>query len=157
MTDSIHQRRYVWLMGETLQVLGHLLTQVTQEQAQTLRDGEDGWTVLEVVCHLRDFNGFFFKRAQMIVEQDNPALPAYDHEAIAIEQRYNEQNLREAFVALADEREAFRDFFKNLTEEQWTRVGIHPEKGVFSLIDAAAQVGTHELDHIEQITRILAT
>ena len=47
------------------------------------------------------------------------------------------------------------DTFKALTPEQWERTGIHPERGLFTMTDAALQVVSHDCDHTEQITRIL--
>ncbi|MGB1285671.1 MAG: DinB family protein [Aggregatilineales bacterium] len=149
------RRTHVRLMRLSLETLEHILKNTTQEQATTLRDGLEGWTILEVVCHLRDFDGFFYDRAVMMVEQDNPQLPAHDHEALAIERDYNSQNLAYAFDELKQSRERFREFFKNLTAEQWERAGIHPEKGHFTITDAAIQVGMHDVTHLEQITRIL--
>lgn len=153
------RRRHVKLMQNTVTILGHILGGVRQTQAETLRDEQDGpkgWSILEIVCHLRDFDEFFAHRARMIVEQDHPILPAYDHEMLAIERDYNHQKLADAYWSLAQSREKFVVFFKQLTDEQWERTGIHPERGEFSVIDAAIQVGHHDCVHIEQITRILA-
>jgi len=47
-------------------------------------------------------------------------------------------------------------FFASLTPEQWARDGVHPEREGFTMTDAVMQVGLHDLDHLEQITRILA-
>ena len=46
--------------------------------------------------------------------------------------------------------------FESLTEEQWKQTGIHPERESFDMIDAVIQVGLHDCEHIEQITRILS-
>ena len=76
------RQAYIGTMAMTARTLGHLLAPVSQEQATTLRDGPEGWTTVEVVCHLRDFDGFFRGRAEMILAEETPNLPAYDHEAI---------------------------------------------------------------------------
>ncbi|MDX1990851.1 MAG: DinB family protein [bacterium] len=149
------RQRYVNYMRKTVETLGHILQDVSQEAATTLRDGPDGWTVLEVVAHLRDFDGFFQHRAQMMLEQENPALPAYDHVQLAIDRQYNQQNLREVYTELVASRAQFREFFTSLMPEQWMRSGIHPERGAFDMMDAALQVVGHDIDHTEQVTRIL--
>jgi hypothetical protein len=64
--------------------------------------------------------------------------------------------LRQAFAELSQLRARFREFFKGLTDEQWARAGLHPERGRFTVMDAALQVCTHDASHLEQITRILA-
>jgi hypothetical protein len=149
------RQAHINMMETTARTLGHLLAPVSQEQATTLRDGLDGWTTVEVVCHLRDFDGFFRGRAEMILAEETPNLPAYDHEAIAIEREYNDEQLTDAYNALLESRAATKALFERLTPEQWERAGIHPESGYFTLTDAVRQVGMHDLTHIEQILKIL--
>ncbi|MCY4464718.1 MAG: DinB family protein [Chloroflexi bacterium] len=149
--------RQVISMRLTLKSLGHIVARLGDEQARSLRDGVDGWSIMEIVCHLRDFDEIFYQRAQMMLAQDHPQLPAYDHEAMAIERNYQADSLVEAYGALQTSRARFVDFFKGLTAEQWARGGTHPERDSFSMTDAAMQVPLHDLDHIEQITRVLAS
>ncbi len=152
------RKRHIALMRTTVAILGNVLEPVTQERATTLRDANDGakgWTVLEVVCHLRDFDGFFYDRTVMMLEQEHPQLPSYDHEALAIERNYNGQQLRDAYEDLRQSRQRFVAFFQALTDAQWERAGIHPERGHFTMTDAVMQVGLHDATHLEQITRIL--
>ncbi|MBZ0275348.1 MAG: DinB family protein [Anaerolineae bacterium] len=153
------RKAHVGAMRYTHKTVGHVIDTITQEQAATYRDandGDKGWTALEVLCHLRDFDTFFYLRAMMMVEQDYPRLPAYDHEQLAIERDYNHQDLRTVYTEYTTSRERTVAFFKGLTEEQWERSGIHPEKGHFTMTDAVMQVVTHDILHLEQITRILA-
>ena len=82
----IHQR-HIHLMQTTLDILGNVLAPVSQAVATSLRDGHDGpkgWTIVEVVCHLRDFDLFFQHRAQLMVSQEYPTLPGYDLSLIHI-------------------------------------------------------------------------
>lgn len=153
--DAI-RTRLITTMRKSVATYGHVLAHLTQAQAATLRDGADGWTVLEVLCHLRDFDVIFYNRAVMMVEQESPALPAYDHEAMVVEGHYNTQDVRGVYADLAASRARLADFFAALTAEQWERAGVHPERGHFTLTDAALQVVTHDADHLEQITRLLA-
>jgi len=149
------QKRAVWHMWTTCEILGHILKNISEEQAHDLHDGPEGWSIIEIVCHLRDFDIIFYNRAKMMVEQYHPELPAYDHEAMAIERNYKDEELAYAYYDLKQSREKFVEFFKSLTDEQWERTGIHPERESFTMTDAVQQVGLHDLDHLEQITRIL--
>lgn len=157
MTAALHQirKRHIWQIRLTCDILGHILQNVSEEQAHELRDGPQGWSIVEIVCHLRDFDDIFYRRANMMLEQDHPQLPAYDHEAMAIESAYQRQSAAAAYEALKASRRRFIDFFKSLTEQQWQRGGIHPERGGFTMTDALIQVGLHDIDHLEQITRVL--
>ncbi len=149
------RKRHLALMQKTLDVLGNVLKNISQEQATTLRDGANGWTILESLCHLRDYDEFFQARARLIIEQEYPTLPAYDQEALAIERKYNEQNLMQVYAELVESRRRFIEFFFVLTNEQWERAGQHPDDGHFTMTEAVMEVSRHDLIHIEQITRIL--
>ena len=138
------------------EILGNILEEVTDNQACELRDGPDGWSVIEVVCHLRDFDEIFHNRAVMMLENDHPPLPAYDHEAMADERAYQQETLRDAYSALKLSRQRLIAFFNSLTREQWSRGGEHPERDSFTMTDALMQVALHDLDHLEQITRVLS-
>ena len=149
---------HIRLMCDTLTILEYILTDVSQTTATTRRDpndGDKGWTVTEVVCHLRDFDGIFLNRARRIVAETEPALGRYDHERMAVEGRYNEQDLGAVLADLRHSRAEFAAFFQGLDAEAWNRAGVHPERGRFTLDDALMQVGLHDALHLEQITRIL--
>ena len=91
-----------------------------------------------------------------MLKQDNPALATYDHLALVIERAYAKQNLHTVLAELVASRQKSQAFFEALTEAQWDRPGQHAERGQITLNDIAVQFGTHDLDHIEQITRILS-
>lgn len=148
--------RHIGLMRLSVRTLGNVIQGLTLEQAKSWRDSGDGWTVTEVMCHLRDFDVFFYGRAEMMVALENPILPAYDHEALAIELKYNEQNLFEVYEDLKSHREKFAQFFDGLEGEQWDHEGQHPERDSFTMLDSLMQVGLHDNVHLEQITRIIA-
>ncbi len=147
--------RNISQMQKTCLILEHVLKNLSEDQAHDLNDGPEGWSIIEIVCHLRDFDEIFYNRAQMMLTQDHPQLPAYDHEAMAIEKNYQAEELAYVYYDLKASRERFVEFFENLTDEQWERTGVHPERDSFTMTDAVMQVGLHDLTHIEQITRIL--
>ncbi len=149
---------HIHMMRNSVKVLGVLLAPVDQTTATTLRDlndGDRGWTTVEVTCHLRDYDEIFCRRVELMLEQDYPMLPWYDHEQLARERAYNQQNLREVYASLQASRMRFAAIFAGLTAAQWERAGVHPERGRFTLYDALFQVGQHDVLHMEQIGRIL--
>ncbi|GAB1420013.1 hypothetical protein MASR2M15_00870 [Anaerolineales bacterium] len=152
---SYTRKLNIWMLRESATILKNILADVSQEDASTYRDGPDGWTVLEVLHHVKDFDGFFLDRAQMILDKDYPKLASYDHEAIAIERAYNQQDLQVVLDAFLSQREEVIAFFEGLDEYQWERAGHHPESGYFPLTRSLLQYSSHTMTHIEQITRIL--
>lgn len=156
---TLVRERSITLMRRTMDTLTNIISGLSQETVTTLRDlndGDKGWTVLEVLCHLRDFDEIFYNRAVMMLEHDHPQLPFYDHEALAIENDYNHQDHLAVLADLQEKRARFILFWEDLGEEQWDRTGIHPERESFNMTDAVMQVGHHDANHLEQITRILS-
>ncbi|MCA9913911.1 MAG: DinB family protein [Anaerolineae bacterium] len=151
-----HRQRLIGTAKLHMRILEHLLHDVSPEKANSLRDGVDGWNTVEILCHLRDFDAIFRERAQRILAEDEPSLVPVDHEALVIENQYATQQLETALAQLRTSRDATLAVFESVAEDAWERVGIHPERGRFSLEDALLQVVTHDADHTEQITRVLA-
>ena len=48
----------------TPEILNGLLDGIGEAQARSARGGDENWSVVEVVCHLRDAEEFFMKRFQ---------------------------------------------------------------------------------------------
>lgn len=121
----------------------------------TFRDGGDGWTVLEVLCHLRDFEAVFMERASLTVEQDNPALPYPDPDELAKTNDYNTQKIADVFDAWKRIREAHLMFLRGRAEADWERPAQHPKRGNFTLHDQLFLTSLHDSLHIDQIMKIL--
>ncbi|MCC6792704.1 MAG: DinB family protein [Thermomicrobiales bacterium] len=147
--------RFIADARRTPVILNSLLANVTQEYAMSATDGPDGWSVTEVMGHLRDFEGFFRGRAEMMLAEAHPTLPAYDHEALAIERDYRHQDLRGMFDAWLTERRDFLRLFESLSPEQFARTGVHPENGPIMVFDSLIQLTHHDLTHLDQIARCL--
>ncbi len=135
--------------------LGNLLAGLSRETVTTLRDGPDGWTVLEVVCHLRDFEQIFYERLQTALVEEGPSFPLPDQDAMAIERRYNEQDLKIVYAELHTARARFIGAVGPLSQEQLARSFIHPHRGPETIADIVLNITRHDLLHLEQITRIL--
>lgn len=149
------KQRFVALIRNTTLIIGHILQGVTQEEATLYRDGPEGWTVTEIVCHVRDFGPIYHDRAKQVLAEDNPTFPRYDQEALARERRYGEQDVHQAYAELAAHYEALAAFFESVPDDAWDRIGTHPDQGPFTLSKILMQVGTHTTIHIEQMTRVL--
>lgn len=156
MHDTILDVRLVDSLRKNDQILGHVLQDLNQAQVSTWRDGLDGWTILEVVCHLRDYDAIFRERGELMLAQQHPTFPVYDHLALVVDRAYNQQPLESALAALTASRAETITFFAGLDEAQWTRTGQHVEHGRYTMQSLAAHISWHDANHLEQITRIMA-
>lgn len=132
------------------------LAGVSPEDAATYRDGGVGWTALEVLGHLREYETIFFERARLTAETEGATLPNPDPDALAREGDYNGQSLAAVMADWAARREVFLAYLEGLDEAAWERTATHPRRGVMSLHDQLTLVGWHDANHIEQMTRIMA-
>ena len=138
--------------------LGHILADVTQERAQTIRDGAEGWSVLEILCHLRDYQAIFAERIRRILDEDKPIFKLYDESArlaLVVENDYANQDLRAVFADYAATRRQMIDLLASLDEEQWQREGGFAVDDIVDLSMPVAHTLLHDADHTEQIARIL--
>lgn len=165
MSDAILWVRLVDSLRKNDLVLRHILQGVSQEQAAAWRDGPEepggpeesgGWTILEVVCHLRDYDAIFRERGELMLTHDHPTFPVYDHLAMVVDKAYNQQPLEKVLMDLAASREVTVAFFAGLDGAQWVRTGQHVEHGRYTLQSLAAHISWHDANHLEQITRIMA-
>ena len=117
------------------------------------RDG--GWSALENLCHLCDWEAVFLDRARAIVDQDRPELPAYDDALWEIEHRYREQNPGETLARFGRLRDEMVGVLAGLDADDWQREGRHALLGPISLRWIATYLVDHDRGHLNQIGEAL--
>ncbi len=137
------------------EVLMMLLHDVTQEQAQAARGGDENWSVVEVVCHLRDAEERGIERMQAMRDYDDPLLPGYDQEQWARERNYAAANLGDALEAFLRLRNIHLADLIALSPEEWQRTGRHEEQGQITISAHTLHLVSHDSIHAAQIARQL--
>jgi len=130
-----------------------LLDGVTQEQAQAARGGDEDWSIIEVMCHLRDAEERALERMRSMRDQDTPFLPAYDQDAWARERNYAGQSLDNAYSEYLQLLNTHIAELEALTPEQWERPGIHEEQGRITISAQTLHLIAHYTQHAAQIAR----
>lgn len=151
----ITPERYLLALRKTPVVLKALLNGVSQDQAQQLTDGPDGWSVVETLCHIRDSAEISLIRAQRILADDQPALPNFDPLEASQRRDYKHQSVTAEFGVYLESRKALVALLAEVTEDQWQRQGIHSAYGSLTLLELLVFITWHDLNHIEQIARTL--
>ena len=140
----------------TPETLTGLLAGVSEAQARSAKGGDENWSVVEVVCHLRDAEEISFQRTEAMRDQDNPLIAGYDQEALARERNYREADLRSALAGFISFRQRHIAALSALTAEQWERSGQHNEIGQITIFAYALHKASHDAIHCAQIARQLA-
>jgi hypothetical protein len=133
----------------------YILAGCTEEQARAARGGDEGWSVVEVMCHMRDAEERALERTRAMINEDNPLLPGYDQDEWARERRYSEAKLRDALEAFIRFREAHVAELEALSPEDWSRPGNHEEMGRIDITAQTLHMAAHDSQHAAQIARQL--
>ncbi len=150
-----------WLLEgleQSAQTLAHILADLSQAQAGAIRDGADGWSVLEILCHLRDYQAIFADRIRRILEEEGPTFRLYDEGArlaMVVENEYAKQDLRAVLEDYLSTRRAIIDCLASLDDAQWEREGRFAADDIVDLTMPVVHTLLHDADHTEQIARIL--
>lgn len=142
-------------LAATPEALEALLAGVTQAQARAARGGDENWSVVEIVCHLRDAETRALEREQAMRDEPHPFLAAYDQEVWAAERDYAGQDLRAALDEFQAVRARRLAFLTTLTPDEWQRVGRHEEQGDITLQAHVIHIVAHDLVHLAQLGRQL--
>ena len=137
------------------EVLEALLDGCTQEQATAARGGEEGWSVVEVVCHLRDAEEQALSRMRLMRDNTHPLIVAYDQERWARERNYTEASLPEALAAFTRFRAQHVTELAQLSPQEWEHPGQHEEQGTITISSHTLHIVSHDALHAAQIARRL--
>lgn len=138
----------------TPELLAIYVRGLSAEQAKK-QPAEGEWSVLEVVCHLRDVEEVSYKRFQAIRDTENPTVYGADANALAIEKKYREDDLQKALAEFAAKRAVLVEELKALTPEQWERTGQHASAGTLSILNNTQHLAWHDINHLAQLARQL--
>lgn len=134
-------------------LLAMLLSGVDQTTGTTLRDGADGWNCVEVLCHLRDFEEITLRRIRLMLAGEAPTLPLFDIAGLA--QGYAGQDLATVLAERTALRAESTALLAELPADAWQHTGVHPTLGEMTVHEMGVKLAAHDVDHLEQIARIL--
>lgn len=136
-------------------ILNTILEGLTPDEVVRATDGPDGWSVLFIVCHLRDYETIFLERVQRAVEEDKPQLAYRSNDDLIRDNDYANQDFNEVMTHLTSLRQSTLAYIRPLTDEQLARTAIHPVWGENTALDYIVNIALHDIDHTEQIIRAL--
>lgn len=135
-----------------------LAAAIAGQTAATLakRPDEKSWAGVEVICHLRDVEESFGARFQIFLAADGTAMLPADVDRWAIDRQYLRCDAGEAVEAFRKRRAENVQTFRALTPDQWTRGGIHPQRGKRTFEDVLNVLCAHDDAHLDQLKRAIA-
>jgi hypothetical protein len=169
--DRSHQDRLELLGGTADRMESALRDRPTANPAQR---PPEGWAPVEVVCHLRDIEDLAMFRFRMILQMDEPKVPAAflptDRDAWGLiedgaalvdpvrwadERQYLRNDVDLALQAFRQRRTDTLAFVAALRPGQLDRRGIHPAFGPLTMDAWLAVLAWHDDNHVAQLQAAL--
>jgi hypothetical protein len=120
------------------------------------RPARDKWSVAEIIAHLADAEIVLGFRVRLILGAPGVPIQAFDQDVWAEAGHYEKRSPHASLAQLLAAREANLVLYKSLTPEQWKLWGMHSERGQESVEHIVRMIAGHDLNHLNQIERILA-
>ena len=114
-----------------------------------------GWTIRQVVNHCADSHMNALIRVKWTLTEETPIIKPY-HEALWAELADGKSMpVQPALIILQGVHERWVVLLRSLTEKEWLRGFIHPEKGrELSLQESTGSYAWHCSHHLAHITRL---
>jgi hypothetical protein len=107
--------------------------------------------------HMADTEVVFGYLIRGIVGEPGTRIDGFDQDAWLAALHYDKRDMKKSFVEYRTFREANVALLKSLTPEQWKICGTHKERGLETMETVAKMFAGHDLNHFQQIERILAS
>jgi hypothetical protein len=143
------------MQREAPRTLASLIEGVAEAEL-TRRPAPGKWSVTEILAHLAEDELTSTWRYRQMLEQDGIELRGFDQDLWAKVGDYVSWKPQDALAMFRLLREANLRMFAHLTPEQWQRHGVHSERGKLTVRDLCCHMAAHDINHIEQVRRILA-
>ncbi len=114
------------------------------------------WSVGEILAHLAETELVAAFRIRLIVGAPGTPVQAFDQDSWAREGNYAARDPRRSLALFRAVRDANLALYRSLSPEQWERHGMHAERGQESVRHIVKMFAGHDLNHIQQVERILA-
>jgi hypothetical protein len=145
----------------TVQTLSHTETALRanleglDRAALTTQPAPHEWSIVEVLCHLRDLEAEIFpQRAELIRRNDGSKIQGFDEKAWTIERKYAQADPYEALDYFCAARRKNLPLLREISASELDKTALHSEFGKISLRVLLADWAGSDLVHTGQILRI---
>ena len=135
------------------EVMSRLLDKLPAEALDKKPD-PNRFSIREVIAHMADWEPILLVRLKQAVEQPGSTLIAYDEAEMAVKGGYSTSDPKEQIRLLIERRKATVEFLKTLSDEDWDKSVLHPERGTLTAREQAFTIIGHDMYHIEQMTAV---
>jgi hypothetical protein len=121
------------------------------------RPAPEQWSVIEILAHLADSEVVYGWRLRAVLGAPGTPIEAYDQNAWNVAGHYATRDPSECIEQFRAMRKANLSLLNSLAPEQWSHYGMHAERGKETVEHIVRLIAGHDLNHIQQIERILGS
>lgn len=140
---------------ETASRLAKLIKPLSKKQLSQ-RPEPSKWSINEILAHLTDSEIVLSWRMRLVICQNGAAMQATDGDVWSQTLDYAGQDPKVSLETFRLLRENNLRMLEALPENLWENYGMHSERGKETLADMVRMYAGHDLNHLQQIEKILA-
>jgi hypothetical protein len=146
----------IGVLEKTPDALAHLVAGVpTADRRRPEAPGK--WSISQVLRHLADSEIVWAYRIRRILAEDRPPIRGYDQDLWADRLHYERADADESLAEIRAVRAGNLRLIRSLDAGERRRVGVHSERGDESVDHLVRLYAGHDLLHLNQLGRILAS
>jgi hypothetical protein len=119
------------------------------------RPGPGKWSVAEIMAHLADGEIAISWRLRQVLSSSGVSIEGYDQDSWATTFDYARRDPRQSLESFRLLRENNIALLKAVPRKLWDNYGVHSERGKESVALIARIVAGHDVNHLQQVERIL--
>ena len=143
---------------ETLANAPALIVPLINEVPEMLRKRRPSagkWSAHEHACHLAEVHELFFVRLDLMMQESQPRLLAYNPDVAMEAGALLKVDLQTALEKFTRERGALVEKLKDLSTEDWQRTAQHEEYAHYSVFIMFRHLALHDMLHAYRIEELL--
>ena len=153
--DKLAGQNPIKVQAATAQKLAKLMKRASPAKLRK-RPAPDKWSPAEIIAHLADVEIVIGWRVRSILGAPGTPIQAFDQDAWVTTGHYAKRDTRKSLEQFRALRDTNLALYKTLSPEQWKHHGMHSERGEETLEKIVRMMAGHDVNHLEQIERILA-
>ena len=134
--------------------LSTLIGKLNKKQL-TKRPAPGKWSIAEILAHLADTELVGAWRMRMILSQNGTPIQAFDQDMWANTFNYLQRDSKSSMETFRVLRENNLALLKSVPKNLWENYGMHQERGKESIAHIVRMFAGHDLNHLQQIEKIV--
>lgn len=124
------------------------------DEAFNRQPSDGGWSIYQILLHLRDAQYLLNFRLGLMLEQEQPTLESQAVFEWATQEAASSPNPTGVFDSYLQSRQQTLARLESIPLKDWWRPGQHQEFGKVNVLQQASYFAAHELTHLPQLAKL---